>query len=560
MEASAREAMQYDVVVVGGGPAGLSAAIRLKQLAASAGREVSVCLLEKGAEIGAHILSGAVMDPHGLNELLPDWKERGAPIDTQVTEDRFLILTADKAYRIPNWSLPKLMDNHGNYIASLGNVCRWLGEQADALGVEIYPGFAATEVLHDESGAVTGVATGDMGVSRSGEPKSSFQRGMELHARYTLFAEGARGSLSQTLMQRFNLRDGVDPQKYGIGIKELWHVAPDRFQKGLVIHSQGWPLPNDVGGGSFLYHFGDNLVSVGFVTHLNYRNPYLSPYDEFQRFKTHPAIRDTFAGGKRLAYGARAINEGGLQSVPRLAFPGGALIGCSAGFVNLPRIKGSHNAIKTGMLAAEAAFAALGEGRSHDTLTAYAEGWKASWVYEDLYKVRNVKPGLDWGLWAGMAHGGLHMWLNDVGLGALVPWTLRHRKADNESLMPAAMATPIEYPKYDGVLTFDKLSSVFLSNTNHEEDQPVHLRLRDAAIPVAVNLAEYAGPEARYCPAGVYEFVDAPAGEASVPGGKRLQINFANCVHCKTCDIKDPRQNIHWVPPEGGGGPVYSGM
>ncbi len=387
---------------------------------------------------------------------------------------------------------------------------------------------------------------------------------MELHAKYTLFAEGARGSLSQLLMQRFNLRDGVDPQKYGIGIKELWQVAPERFRKGLVIHSQGWPLPDDVGGGSFVYHFGDGLVSVGFVVHLNYRNPYLSPYDEFQRFKTHPVIRETFAGRKRLAYGARAINEGGLQSVPQLAFPGGALVGCAAGFVNLPRIKGSHNAMKTGMLAADAAFAALGSLRQRDTLTEYADGWKKSWVYEDLYKVRNVKPGLDWGLWTGMAHGGMHMWLNDLGLGALVPWTLRHRKADHESLVPAAEATPIEYPKYDGVLTFDKNSSVFLSNTNHEEDQPVHLRLRSAAIPVAVNLAVYAGPEARYCPAGVYEFVDAEVADAQVtadaPRSKRLQINFTNCVHCKTCDIKDPRQNIHWVPPEGGGGPVYPGM
>jgi len=555
----AREAMEYDVVIVGGGPSGLAAAIRLKQLAAAAGREVSVCLLEKGAEIGAHILSGAVIDPQGLNELLPDWKEKGAPIDTPVTEDRFLILTEQKAYRIPNWALPRLMDNHGNYVASLGNVCRWLGGQAEALGVEIYPGFAATEVLHDESGAVIGVATGDMGVARDGTPKPGFQRGMELHAKYTLFAEGARGSLSQALMQRYNLRDGVDPQKYGIGIKELWQVAPEQFRKGLVVHSQGWPLPDDVGGGSFVYHFGDQLVSVGFVTHLNYANPYLSPYEEFQRFKTHPAIRATFAGGKRLAYGARAINEGGLQSVPKLAFPGGALIGCAAGFVNLPRIKGSHNAIKTGMLAAEAAFAALRAGRARDALTEYAEGWKRSWVYADLYKVRNVKPGLDWGLWAGMAHGGVHMWLNDLGLGALVPWTLRHRKADHESLKPAALATPIDYPKPDGVLTFDRLSSVFLSNTNHEEDQPVHLRLRDTAVPVAVNLAEYAGPESRYCPAGVYEFVDAAPGD-TVPGGKRLQINFANCVHCKTCDIKDPRQNIHWVPPEGGGGPVYPGM
>ena len=554
MSDTARESMEYDVVIVGGGPSGLAAAIRLKQLAASAGREVAVCVLEKGSEIGAHILSGAVIDPRALTELLPDWKDRDAPIRTAVTEDRFLLLTAEKAWRIPNWSLPRLMDNHGNYVVSLGNVCRWLGGVAESMGVEIYPGFAAAEVLHDEHGAVMGVATGDMGIAKDGTRKDSFQRGMELHARYTLFAEGARGSLSQTLMSHFNLRDGVDPQKFGIGIKELWEVAPDRHRPGLVIHSQGWPLSNDVGGGSFLYHFDERLVSVGFVVHLDYANPHLSPFDEFQRFKTHPAIRDTFAGGKRLAYGARAINEGGLQSVPKLAFPGGALIGCSAGFVNLPRIKGSHNAMKTGMLAAEAAFAALGEGRQRDTLAAYDDAWKQSWVYEDLWKVRNVKPGLKWGLWAGMAHGGAHMWLADLGLGALAPWTLRHARADHATLRPAAEMPRIDYPKPDGVLTFDRLSSVFLSNTNHEEDQPAHLTLRDPSVPVAVNLATYDGPESRYCPAGVYEFVDAEAG------GKRLQINAQNCVHCKTCDIKDPRQNIRWVTPEGGGGPNYPGM
>ena len=554
MSDTARESMQYDVVIVGGGPSGLAAAIRLKQLAADAGREVAVCVLEKGSEIGAHILSGAVIDPRALTELLPDWKDRDAPIRTAVTEDRFLLLTDEKAWRIPNWSLPRLMDNHGNYIVSLGNVCRWLGGGAESMGVEIYPGFAAAEVLHDERGAVMGVATGDVGIAKDGSRKPSFQRGMELHAKYTLFAEGARGSLSQTLMSHFNLRDGVDPQKFGIGIKELWEVAPDRHRPGLVIHSQGWPLANDVGGGSFLYHFDERLVSVGFVVHLDYANPHLSPYDEFQRFKTHPAIRDTFAGGKRLAYGARAINEGGLQSVPKLAFPGGALVGCSAGFVNLPRIKGSHNAMKTGMLAAEVAFAALGEGRQRDTLAAYDDAWKQSWVYEDLWKVRNVKPGLKWGLWAGMAHGGAHMWLADLGLGALTPWTLRHASADHATLRPAAAMPRIDYPKPDGVLTFDRLSSVFLSNTNHEEDQPAHLTLRDPAVPVAVNLATYDGPESRYCPAGVYEFVDAEAG------GKRLQINAQNCVHCKTCDIKDPRQNIRWVTPEGGGGPNYPGM
>ena len=556
-----REAMEFDVVIVGAGPSGLAAAIRLKQLAASAGKDLSVCVIEKGSEPGAHILSGAIIDPRALNELLPDWKAQGAPIETPVTEDRFLILTRDKAYRIPEWALPRLMSNHGMYIVSLGNVCRWLAKQAEALGVEIYPGFAAAEVLYDDKGAVRGVATGDMGVARDGSHKSEYQPGMELHAKYTLFAEGCRGSLSQEIMKRFNLRDGVDPQKYGIGIKELWQVAPDKHKKGFVLHSQGWPLDSQTGGGSFLYHYGDGLVSVGFVVHLNYENPHLSPFDEFQRFKTHPAIRGTFEGGKRISYGARAINEGGLQSVPKLAFPGGALIGCAAGFVNLPRIKGSHNAMKTGMLGAEAAFAALAAGRQHDELTAYPEAFRQSWVYGDLYKVRNVKPGLSWGMWAGTIHGGIHMWLNDLGLGALVPWTLRHDKPDSSSLKPATEMPKIDYPKYDGVLTFDKLSSVFVSNTSHEEDQPVHLQLRNPEIPVTINLARYDGPEQRYCPAGVYEFVDAEAG-ASAKGApaKRLQINAANCVHCKTCDIKDPLQNILWVTPEGGGGPNYPGM
>ena len=550
-----RESMDYDVVIVGGGPSGLSAAIRLKQLAASGGREVSVCVLEKGAEVGAHILSGAVIDPKGLSELVPDWQAQGAPLDTPVTEDRFLVLTTDRSFRIPNALLPRLMGNHGSYIASLGDVCRWLGTRAEALGVEIYPGFAAAEVLFDERGAVAGVATGDMGIAKDGSHKPDYQPGMELRAKYTLFAEGCRGSLSQELMKRYNLRDGVDPQKYGIGLKELWQVEPSRHRKGLVVHSQGWPLDSRTGGGSFMYHYGENLVSVGFVVHLNYQNPHLSPYDEFQRFKTHPDVRDTFAGGKRLAYGARAINEGGLQSVPKLAFPGGALVGCAAGFLNVPRIKGTHNAMKTGMLAAEAAFAALGAGRAHDALDDYDAGWRKSWVYEDLWKVRNVKPGLKWGMWAGTIHGGFHMWMNDLGLGALVPWTLRHGKPDNETLKPAAQMPRIDYPKYDGTLTFDKLSSVFLSNTNHEENQPSHLTLRDAATPVNVNLALYDGPEQRYCPAGVYEYVADESGS-----GKRLQVNAQNCVHCKTCDIKDPRQNIRWVTPEGGGGPVYPGM
>jgi electron-transferring-flavoprotein dehydrogenase len=552
-----REAMAYDVVIVGGGPAGLSAAIRLKQLAAQAGREVSVCVLEKGSEIGAHILSGAVIDPRALNELLPDWKARGAPLRTPVREDKLLVLTPEKSYRIPHWMLPPLMNNDGNYIVSLGNVCRWLAAQAEALGVEIYAGFPAAEVLYDERGAVRGVATGDMGVARDGSHKPEYQPGMELHAKYTLFAEGCRGSLSQELMSRFKLRDGVDWQKYGIGIKELWQVAPEKHDPGLVVHTQGWPLDAHTGGGSFIYHFEDNLVAVGFVVHLDYANPHLSPYDEFQRFKTHPAIRTTFEGGKRLCYGARAISEGGLQSIPKLDFPGGALIGDAAGFVNVPRIKGTHNAMKTGMLGAEAAFAALAQGRAHDELTGYREAFGKSWAFTDLHKVRNVKPGLKWGLWLGTLHGGMHMWLNDLGLGALVGWTLHHRKADHETLQPAAAMPKIDYPRYDGVLTFDKLSSVFLSNTNHEENQPVHLQLRDATIPVRVNLEVYAGPEQRYCPAGVYEFV---ADESAGNGAERLQINAPNCVHCKTCDIKDPLQNIHWVPPEGGGGPNYSNM
>jgi electron-transferring-flavoprotein dehydrogenase len=552
-----RDQMEYDVVIVGAGPAGLAAAIRLRQLSQSEGHDVSVCVIEKGSEVGAHILSGAVIDPIALDELIPDWRAKGAPLHTPVSEDRFLLLTAANHIRIPNFLMPPLMSNHGNYIVSLGNVCRWLAQQAEALGVEIFPGFAAAEVLYREDGSVRGVATGDMGVARDGHHKDGYTPGVELVAKYTLFAEGARGSLTKTLTDRFHLRDGIDPQKFGIGIKELWQIDPAKHKPGLVMHTLGWPLDDKTGGGSFVYHLEDHQVVVGFVVHLNYRNPYLSPYDEFQRFKLHPAVVDYFNGGKRLSYGARAITEGGLQSVPKLVFPGGALIGCTAGFVNVPRIKGSHNAMKTGMLAAEAAFAALRRGGAGgDELTAYPEAYRASWVYRDLYKVRNVKPGLSrWGTLVGMAHGTLHMWLNNLGMGFLVPWTLRHGKADHETLAPKEFCRKIDYPKPDGKITFDKLSSVFISNTNHEEDQPVHLTLKDAAIPIEVNLRRYDSPEQRYCPAGVYEIVRDDDG--SHP---RLQINAPNCVHCKTCDIKDPLQNINWVVPEGGGGPNYPNM
>ncbi len=547
-----REGMDFDVVIVGAGPAGLAAAIRLRQLAAEHNREISVVVLEKGSEVGAHILSGAVIDPIGLNRLLPNWRELGAPVAQEVTDDRFLVLGPAGALRLPNFMMPPLMSNHGNYIVSLGDLCRWLGEQATGLGAEVYPGFPAAEILRNADGAVTGVATGDMGVGRNGKPKDSFTRGMELRGKYTLIAEGAHGSLTKQLTPAFNLRAGCCPQKYGIGLKELWQVQPANHRPGLVQHTLGWPLDDRTGGGSFMYHYGDNLVAVGFVVHLNYENPYIAPFEEFQRFKTHPAIARTFAGGKRLGYGARAITEGGWQSVPKLVFPGGALIGCSAGFINLPRIKGSHNAIVSGILAAEAAFEALGAGRAGDVLTGYEEAFKNSSIAKDLKRVRNVKPLLTrLGTRLGTVVGGMEMWLNT--LLPFLSYTLRHKKSDSASTKPAADYQPIAYPKPDGVLTFDRLSSVFLSGTNHEEDQPVHLVLSDPSIPIDVNLPVYAEPAQRYCPAAVYEVVI----EAGKP---RFQINAQNCVHCKTCDIKDPSQNITWVPPEGGGGPNYAGL
>ena len=543
-----RDAMEYDVVIVGGGPAGLSAAIKLKQLAAESGKEVSVVVLEKGGEPGAHILSGAIMDPIALTELFPNWKELGAPLNTPVTEDRIYVLTENSAFKTPNWLVPKCFHNEGNYIVSLANVTRWLAQQAEALGVEVFPGFAAAEVLFNEDGSVKGVATGNMGVNREGEASPAFQIGMELHAKYTLFAEGARGHLGKQMIAKYALDKDKDPQSYGIGIKELWEIDPSKHQAGLVLHTTGWPMMSDYAG-SFLYHLENNQVAVGYVVGLAYENPYISPFEEFQRFKTHPTIRGFFEGAKRISYGARAITAGGLQSLPKLTFPGGALIGCDAGFLNVSRIKGSHAAIKTGMLAATAAFEALGAERQHDELTAYTSAFEASWLHEELHVARNVKNLLKKG-----AYGSPFVWLDQVLLRGKAPWTLRHSTPDHACLRPASEFTPINYPKPDGKLTFDRLSSVFISNTNHAEDQPIHLTLKDASVPVNINLAKYAGPESRYCPAGVYEFVKTDEG------ADRLQINAQNCVHCKTCDIKDPTQNIVWVTPEGGGGPNYPSM
>ncbi len=549
-----REAMEYDVVVVGAGPAGLATAIRLKQLAADKGQDISVVVLEKGSEPGAHILSGAVMDPRALNELFPNWKELGAPLNQPVTGDEVLFLTETGARRTPGWLVPDCFHNEGNYVISLGTLTRWLAQQAEGLGVEIFPGFAAAEVLYTETGAVKGVATGNMGLGKDGQPTENFQLGMELHAKYTVFAEGARGHLGKQIIAKYRLDEGKDPQSYAIGIKELWEIPAEQARPGLVVHTAGWPMDNSTYGGGFLYHLEGNKVTLGFVTGLDYQNPFLSPFEEMQRWKTHPAIRKHIEGGKRIGYGARAITAGGLLSLPKTICPGGVLVGCDAGYLNASRIKGSHAAIKSGMLAAEALYEAVSSGRAHDELNAYPVAFAQSWLYEELHKSRNFKQWFKKGNLVGAMMTGIEQWLLPrIGI-KTPPWTLHRKEADHSRLKPAAECQPIDYPKPDGTITFDRLSSVFISNTNHEENQPAHLTLKDASVPVAVNLARYAGPEQRYCPAGVYEFVK------NEDGSDRLQINAQNCVHCKTCDIKDPTQNIVWVTPEGGGGPNYSGM